>query len=332
MRETKEGRSMKVFRSMVCAAILAGVVAPAAAATKITLGSANGAKDFGNEAMVRWADALRKASGGELQMDVIVGGSLGGDKEMLQQLSNDEIQLHIAGPVVVHFLAQPYQCMEAEYVFDDQDQGLKIWRGPLGQEVSKALEDKYGITIVGVGKRGARDLTSNKAIKEPDDLKGVKVRVTNKLRADVFRAYGALPAPVPINELYGALRQGVVDAQENPIPTIYGNKFYEVQKFIDLTGHVQSYYVVSANKKFLAGLTAAQRKAFDSTLAESIAWLDQTVENDTKALLEKMEKSGVTVVHSDVPAFKKIAAPIVKAYAEKNCRPNLLDDINRLAR
>ncbi len=324
---------MKVFLSMVCAAMVATVALPVAAApTKITLGSANGTKDFGNEAMVRWADALRKASGGELQMDVIVGGSLGGDKEMLQQLSNNEIQVHIAGPVVVHFLAQQYQCMEAEYVFDDQEQGLKIWRGPLGQEVSKALESKHGITIIGVGKRGARDLTSNKAIKVPEDLKGVKVRVTNKLRADVFKAYGALPAPVPIDELYGALRQGVVDAQENPIPTIYGNKFYEVQKFIDLTGHVQSYYVVTANKKFIDGLTPDQRKAFDKTLAESIVWLDQTVDNDTKSLLEKMEKSGVTVVRSDVPAFKKIAVPIVKAYAEKNCRPNLLDDITRLAR
>ncbi len=323
---------MNAIRSMVCAVILAGLVAPAMAATKITLGSANGTKDFGNEAMVRWADALRKASGSDMQMDVIVGGSLGGDKEMLQQLSSNEIQLHIAGPVVVHFLAQQFQCMEAEYVFDDQEQGLKIWRGPLGQEVSKALEAKYGITIVGVGKRGARDLTSNKAIRVPDDLKGVKVRVTNKLRADVFRAYGALPTPVPIDELYGALRQGVVDAQENPIPTIYGNKFYEVQKFIDLTSHVQSYYVVSANKKFVDGLSPDQRKLFDQTLAESIAWLDQTVDNDTKSLLAKMENSGITVIRSDVPAFKKIAAPIVKAYAEKNCRPNLMDDINRLAR
>ncbi len=323
---------MNIFRSMVFAVVLMGLAEPVAEATKITLGSANGTKDFGNEAMVRWADALRKASSGDLQMDVIVGGSLGGDKEMLQQLSSNEIQLHIAGPVVVHFLAQQFQCMEAEYVFDDQEQGLKIWRGPLGQEVSKALEAKYGIEIVGIGKRGARDLTSNKPIRVPDDLKGVKVRVTNKLRAEVFKAYGALPAPVPIDELYGALRQGVVDAQENPIPTIYGNKFYEVQKFIDLTGHVQSYYVVSANKKFLDSLNADQRKLFDRTLAESIAWLDQTVDNDTKSLLEKMEKSGITVVRSDVPAFKKIAAPIVKAYAEKNCRPNLLEDINRLAR
>ena len=318
--------------SLIAGAVVMALAMPAFAVTKITLGSANGAKDFGNEAMVRWADALGKATNGELKMDVIVGGSLGGDKEMLQQLGSNEIQVHIAGPVVVHFLAQPYQCMEAEYVFDNQEQGLKIWRGPLGKEVSRALETKYGIAIVGVGKRGARDLTSNKPVKVPEDLKGMKVRVTNKLRADVFKAYGALPAPVPIDELYGALRQGVVDAQENPIPTIYGNKFYEVQKYIDLTGHVQSYYVVTANKKFLDGLSASQRKAFDSTLAESIVWLDQTVDNDTKSLLEKMEKAGVTVVHSDVPAFKKIAEPIVKAFAEKNCRPNLLEDIKGLSR
>lgn len=322
---------MRKLISVLLVTLLA-VALPAAAATKITLGSGNGAKDLGNEAMVRWAEALDKASGGDLKMDVIVGGTLGGDKEMLQQLSSNEIQVHIAGPVVVHFLAQAYQCMEAEYVFDNQEQGLKIWRGPLGKEVSQALESKYGVMIVGVGKRGARDLTSNKPVKVPDDLKGVKVRVTNKLRAEIFKAYGALPAPVPIDELYGALRQGVVDAQENPIPTIFGNKFYEVQKYINLTGHVQSYYVVTANKKFLDGLNAGQRKVFDRTLSESIESLDQTVDNETKSLLEKMEKAGVTVVRSDVAAFRKIAEPIVQAYAAKNCRPNLLDDINKLTR
>lgn len=294
---------------------------------KFTFASTNGPKDFSSLAVERWKKALSERSNGEIELEYIPGGALGGDQQLLQQLGTNEIQMHVAGPVVVHRLLKPYQCMEAEFVYEDAEHGYKVWTGELGKEVSKKLEDEYGITIAGVGLRGARHLTSNKPVKTPDDLEGVKIRVTNPLRTEIFSAYGALPGPLSISEVYGALRQGVFDAQENPIPTIWGNKFYEVQSHINLTGHVLSYYIFSANKSFVDGLSEEHRKIFNETLAEATEWLNEKVRSDTEELLTKMKAEGVTVIEPDVAKFREIAAPIVQKYADENCRPGILEDI-----
>jgi tripartite ATP-independent transporter DctP family solute receptor len=317
---------MKAFSA---AMLLAAVTFhPALAQTQFTLATTNGAQDLSTQAMERWRDALAEQSNGQLDMQLSIGGALGGDQELLQQLAANEIQLNIAGPIVLHRLVSEYQCLEAEYVIEDQDHGFRVWRGELGSEVSDALKKRFGIEIVGVGARGARHLTSNKPVREPSDMEGMKVRVTNPLRAEIFTAYGALPGTLPISELYGGLLQGVFDAQENPIPTIYGERFHEVQKYINLTGHVWSFNVVTASTPFLASLSAEDRRIFDATLAEAIAWLDDAVANDTAGLVEKMkEERGIEVIEADVPAFAAIATPIVEAFAQKNCREGLLADV-----
>ena len=298
-----------------------------------TFATTNGVEDLSSQAILRWKEALEERSNGAIKMDFVSGGALGGDQQLLQQLATNEIQAHVAGPVVVHRLLQPYQCLEAEYVYDDEDHGYRVWTGDLGQEVSKALEDQYGITIIGVGKRGARHITANKPIRTPEDMQGVKIRVTNNLRSEIFSAMGALPGPLPISELYGGLRQGVFEAQENPIPTIWGNRFYEVQDTINLTGHVWSYNVISANAEFLESMSAEEREIFDETLAEAIAWLNEAVDTETGALLDKMvAEGGIEVVEPDVAAFKAIAEPIVESFAAENCRPRLLEDIRAAAK
>lgn len=322
---------LKTISSIAAVAFVLTLSATAASAetVKFTLGTTNGVKDFSSQAMVRWQAAMKEKSGGDLDMTFIPGGVLGGDQQLLQQLATNEIQLHVAGPVIVHRLLKQYQCMEAEFVYESEEHGYKVWTGDLGNEVKAALEKEYGITIAAVGLRGSRHLTANRAVVKPSDLEGVKIRVTNPLRTEVFKAFGALPSPLSIAELYGALRQGVFDAQENPIPTIWGNKFFEVQSHVNLTGHVNSYYVVSANKGFTDKLSDEHRKIFNDTLTEAIEWLNDKVRNDTADLLDKMTAAGVTVVEPDVAAFKKIAMPIVQKFAAENCRPGLLADIDK---
>jgi tripartite ATP-independent transporter DctP family solute receptor len=316
--------------AMVFAAALLALGAAEAKEVKFTFATTNGLQDLSSRAVLRWKDALEKRSNGEIKMEFVSGGALGGDQELLQQLATNEIQMHIAGPVIVHRLLKDYQCMEAEYVFKDEAHGFRVWSGPLGREVSDRLKQRFGFEIVAMGARGARHVTSNKPIREPADMKGVKIRVTNPLRSQVFSAYGALPGPLAISELYGALRQGVFDAQENPIPTIYGDRLYEAQKFINLTGHVWSYNVLSANSKFLAGMSASQRAIFDETLKDAVAWLNQAVANETDELVNKMkQEQKIEVVQSNVSAFREVALPIVERFAEKNCRAGLLDEIRR---
>ena len=325
-------RLFRIMGILVLVGLLLPVGAVSAKTVKFTFGTTNGPKDFSSLAMVRWQKAMKEASNGELDMTFIPGGALGGDKQLLQQLSANEIQLHVAGPVIVHHLLREYQCMEAEFVYKDEAHGFRVWNGPLRDELNKKLEKKFKITIIGVGSRGARNVTSNVPIRKPEDMKGIKIRVTNPLRQEIFKAYGALPAPLSIKELYGALRQGVFEAQENPISTIWGNKFYEVQKYINLTGHVWSYWIISANKGFIDSLNPEHKKIFFSTLDKEIEWLNQTVKNETDNLLKKMEATGkVQIIQPDVEAFKKIAEPIVKKFAADKCRPGILEEIAKYA-
>ena len=311
--------------ALLCAPMLS-------AAVTFTLGTTNSDKEYSVQAMQRFADAIRQRSGGSLDMKIISGGALGGDKDLLQQLGLNEIQLHVAGPVVVHHLVKEYQCMEAEYVYEDGEHGLRVWNGPLGQEVSEALQKKHGIRIVGVGHRGARHVTSNKPVRTPTDMEGIKIRVTNKLRQKVFAAYGANPVPMSIKEVYGALQTGTIDAQENPLGTIYGQKFYEVQKDVNLTGHVWSYFVVSANDKFYQGLSAPERAIFDEEMANAMQWMDAAVLKSFDDMKQTLAAEGLEIVEPDVKAFRSIAQPIVAEYARESCRPGLLDDIAKQAK
>jgi tripartite ATP-independent transporter DctP family solute receptor len=299
---------------------------------KFTFATTNGLQDLSSRSVLLWKEQLEKKSGNSIKMEFSPDSVLGGDQQLLQQLATNEIQMHIAGPVIVHQLAKEYQCLEAEYVFKDEAHGLKVWNGSLGKEVSDFLKKKYGIEIVAVAPRGARHVTANKPIREPSDLKGVKFRVTNNLRGQVFSAFGALPGPLSMSELYGALRQGVFDAQENPISTIYGSRLYEVQSHISLTSHVWSYNVVSANSQFLQSLSGEQRAIFDATLKDAMGWLKNAVATETDDLAAKMKKErNVETVTANVAAFREIALPIVEAFAAKSCRPGLLEEIRKAA-
>jgi hypothetical protein len=117
------------------------------------------------------------------------------------------------------------------------------------------------------------------------------------------------------------LRQGVFDAQENPIPTIYGDKLFEVQKTINLTGHVWSYNVISANSQFLASLKPEQRKIFDETLKESVDWLNTAVATETDDLLVKMKAEQAPRPSGERHRLPRHRAPIVDKFAQANCRP-----------
>lgn len=313
------------------AAALAVLAATAAEARPVTVATVYGARDISTQAMERWNERLKSATDGRLTVNVIPGGTLGGDRELLQQLASGEIDVNLSSPVVMQHVAPQYQCLEAEYVYENEDQGFRVWRGDIGKAASDAMKAKYGIEIAAVGRRGGRQVTANRPIRVPEDLKGLKFRVTNDLRAQVFSAYGAQPAPLPLSELYGALRQGVFDGQENPLSTIYSLRFHEVQSHISMTNHVWTYNLVLVNSRFLQGL-GKDRAAFDSTLAEAMEWLYDAVAKEDARVRAEIEKTGkATFVEPDTAAFRKAARPVLAAYAKANCQPGLLEAVDAVA-
>ncbi|MEQ4538218.1 MAG: TRAP transporter substrate-binding protein [Billgrantia sp.] len=302
----------------------------AAEARTITVGTVLNARDISTQSMEKWGELLAERTDGRISVNIIPGGTLGGDREHLQQLSSGEIDINLSAPVMLQHVAPEYQCLEAEYIYEDEDHGFAVWRGEIGDEISNKLRESYGIELIGVGRRGARHVTANRAIEQPSDLEGLRFRVTNNLRAEIFSAYGAQPAPLPLSELYGGLRQGVFDAQENPLATIHSFRFHEVQSHINLTEHVWTYNLVAVNSDFYNDL-GDDREVVQTTLDEAMEWLYDAVEADNQRIRADIEDSGsATFVEPDIAAFRQMARPILLDYAEQNCRPGLIDDVDNI--
>lgn len=329
MKKSILGSRSVLGAAMVTCGLSAALFSGDAEARMITLATILNQNDVSVQAMEEWKRLLDERTGGDLSLNIMSGGTLGGTRELIQQLSSGEIDLNLSSPVVLQFAAPKFQCLEAEYIYESEDQGFAVWRGPIGQEASDAMKANYGIEIAGVGRRGSRNVTANVAVKEPADMTGLKMRVTNDLRQKVFSSYGALPAPMALSELYGALRQGVFDAQENPLSTIYSNRFHEVQKYISMTQHVWTYNIVYSNSNFMETLSEEQRAAFKETLDEAMNWLYDAVAKENEEIRAKIEEAGTTeFVEPDTRAFREAARPILEEYANESCRPGLLADVD----
>jgi TRAP-type C4-dicarboxylate transport system substrate-binding protein len=147
-------------------------------------------------------------------------------------------------------------------------------------------------------------MTSNKLIAKPEDMKGLKLRVPDAPLFVMFpRAVGANPTPIAFAEVYLALQNGTVDAQENPLPTIEAKKFYEVQKYITLTGHITESLVTIVSAPTWAKLSDADKKVFDEVLWEASSRASAEILDAENKLVPQFEKRGNIVNKVDRTPF-----------------------------
>jgi tripartite ATP-independent transporter DctP family solute receptor len=186
-----------------------------------------------------------------------------------------------------------------------------VMAGPVGQDLTRQLVEKRGLRILGTTYYGVRHVTtSRKPVRTVADMKELKLRVPEN---DVFlamaRAWGAKPTPMAFGELYLALRQNVVDGQENPLPTIDSGKFHEVQKYLVLTGHILTPRMVIIHEPTWKGLSPAEQTALRDGVAEGIAWQDAEIQGRERTLLDKFKAAGMEVIQPDGESFRK---PVVE--------------------
>ena len=188
------------------------------------------------------ADEFAKRANAKLgnKYKVVTYGSsqLGGEKEMLQKLKLGTIDM-VEPSTVMSTVADMFGVFEMPYLVKSRDHMKKIEKELFWSKIAPTVESK-GYKIIGLWENGFRHITNNKhPIVKPADLQGIKLRVPGgKWRVKMFQAYGANPSPMKFSEVFTALQTGVMDGQENPFAQIYSAKFYEVQKYLSLTGHV----------------------------------------------------------------------------------------------
>lgn len=181
---------------------------------------------------------------------------------------------------------------------------------------------------------GIREITSNKGpIEKPSDLKGIKIRTMQvEAHIEAFKAMGANPTPMSFNEVYSALQQGVVDAQENPLGHIFSSRFYEVQKFLTMSNHVYSTHMVLANQDFYGNLSDKDREIVNSALSKAIDYQQEVIAAEEKQQLDAIKAAGVKVTKltaEQVDEFKKETAPIREKYL-KQVDPDIVAALQKM--
>lgn len=264
----------------------------------------------------RLAEAVAKKTGGNFVINEFPAGQLGSEKDIADNIVNGIIELAIIGPGEIGKRYRPVLIFDGPFIFRDYDHAQKVLTGPVGKELWDGLEKATGIKELATLYYGTRYVTSKKPITKPEDMKGMKLRAPDMpLSVANARAMGANPTPMALSEVYLALQQNVVDGQENPIPTIYTQKFYEVQSHLAKTGHVLQLTPLFISVKSWNKLPEAYQKALLEAVAEVAPTINAELMNDEKNMLAEMQKNGMTVTEVDVEAFRQATQPVIKEFA-----------------
>ena len=255
----------------------------------------------------RVAAEVKAKTGGRVEIQAFAGGQIGGSRDMIEAVANGSQQLVTEGAANFGAWIPSISVVEAPYIWRDPQHLIKALNGPLLAQYNEQLVKARGMRILGAVYYGTRHVTtSTKAVNTLADMKGLKLRVPEN---DVFKAmaesWGARPTPMNFNELYLALKQGVVDGQENPLPTIKSGKFHEVQKYLVLSGHIMTPRLVVVNDAAWQKIAAADRKAVEDVLKAQMAWADSQIIAQEKTLVDEFKAAGVTVLQPDVAEWRK---------------------------
>ena len=261
------------------------------------------------------ADEIKKRSAGKYEMEVFPASSLGKETDINEGLGLGTVDAIWTG---FQFAGRSYGPMSISgypYVYRSVDHWKKFLKSDLFKDLADGYMKASGNKAITATYYGQRHVTSKKPVRVPADMKGVKIRVPDAPAYTAFpKATGANPTPIAFAEVYLALQQGVVDAQENPLPTIQAKKFYEVQKYINLTGHITDSLLAIIGGPRWQKLNDAEKKMFTEVFTEAAAGCTADIEKKEKDLVAWFESQGNIVTKDvDVAAMQKATAAFYDA-------------------
>jgi len=280
----------------------------------------------------RIARSVAEKTGGRIEIQVYPGGQLGGSRDMIEAVSNGIQEMVTEGSANFAQWVPSIGIIEAPYVWRDAAHLLKVMSGPIGEDFNRQLIEKRGMRIIGTTYYGVRQLTTtNKKIEKVSDMINLKLRVPeNKVFMAMAKSWGAKPTPINFNELYMALMQNVVDGQENPLPTIDSGKFYEVQKYLILTGHIITPRLVVVNEAFWSKIPALDQELLEEAITEGIKWNNEQIIQKESEFVDKFKEKGMIIIKPDVEGFRKAVLDVVPQQFEEEWGKGMWEKIQEV--
>lgn len=270
------------------------------------------------QAAQRFADNVEAASEGKIDITIFPDGQLSNGNQVaeFELLQNGTVHFTFHSSIILSTIDPRFSLFSMPWIAPTDDALFALMDGP-GRAVWDGLETKGVQPLGGFSTSGFRQLTNNKRVVDsPDDIQGLTLRVPGlKLFQGIFGALGVNPVPTSFGELYGALQQGVVDGQENPISLTYVSKFHEVQKYLTVWNYSADSIGILSNKALWDGMSAREKEILTDAAAEAAAWHRKEQTEADAEMLEELKKSlEVTVLTPEqIAAFRERMEPV---YAE----------------
>lgn len=305
----------KLLSLVVVASLFIMVAAPGFAAVEIKIGHVLNSDHAWHTNLEGFAKDVTTETEGRVVVKVYPSAQLGNEKDVIEGLTLQTIDGGLIGGGSFQSIEPKFGIEALPYAWKDHQAAYNAMDGEIGEMLLGILESK-GIKGLAWWENGFRNITnSKKPIVVPADMEGLKIRVTpDKMRLDTFNTLGASPMPINFGELYTALQQGVVDAQENPLAIIYSSAFYEVQKYLSLSGHIWGSALLCVNSSVWNKLSDEDKATVEKL---AMKWRDKEREQimaQEQDFLKKLTEKGMEINEVDKAAFKEAVQPVWQEY------------------
>ncbi|SNS97408.1 TRAP transporter substrate-binding protein [Pseudomonas segetis] len=262
------------------------------------------------------AEEVAKASGGKLKVRTFGAASLGPDNQMQNALIGGAQEMMVGSTATLVGISKEMAVWDTPFLFSSAEQADQVLDGPVGREIMDKLEDKGLVGLV-YWENGFRNMTNNvRPINKMEDFDGIKLRVMpNPVFLETFKLMGANAVPLPFSELFTALETKAVDGQENPFNTILSSKFFEVQKYLTITNHVYSPWIVTASKRWWDGLSKTEQDIIMQAAVKARDFERKDTREEAAKALAQLKENGMQINEispAEVERMREKAQPAIQ--------------------
>jgi tripartite ATP-independent transporter DctP family solute receptor len=300
----------KAFLFILVFVVALSLGAVSEAKMTLKLGHYANAQHAGNKAAQMFAEGVAKRTKGAITVEIYPNNELGNPPEVLEQNVLGVIDMSLPTQGQLAKYSKKFGCVMLPFAYNGYDHAYKVLDGPFIKWAEKDLEDA-GLVFLANWEWGFRNLTNSvRPINSPDDVKGLKIRTPPELSIQsAMEALGATVQTIQFSELPMALKQGVVDGEENPVSVIYAFKIYETQKYLAMTGHTYNSMVHVISKKTWAKLTPEQQRIVKEESKKAGDFMRKTLRDAEADQIKKLQELGMEVTWPNVAAFKAKMGP-----------------------
>lgn len=274
-----------------------------------------------HKASLKFGEELSALTDGRIVVEVFPNESLGKEMDLINGMQLGTADMTITGESLQNW-APMAALLGIPYAYTSLEDMDSVAGGEIGDKIEAQIIEKAQVRPIAYFARGPRELTSNRPIKTPDDLKGLKMRVPSvPLFVSVWEALGAQPTPMAFSEVFTSLQNGTIEAQENPLALIKSASFNEVQDYVNMTDHVRSWIYLTISELTWNKLSPEDQEAVLEAGRRAQAYERESFLADEQKLTEELTAAGMEFVEVDQDAFAAKAREAVLSNVSDELRP-----------